>query len=90
MSRIVVLEIPDEYELTARELLDWINYEYPDVEVLLQANFDWWRKYCANQDVIKILPLLPNKKLLDNLDEFIDSRLNPKSIEERKAEEKKV
>lgn len=85
MSRIIILEVPDKYKLTGRDLLFYIHKTYPEIELKLSANFDWWKNMCSNLSLENILPLMPSKKMIDNVDEYITMRRYPKSIEEREA-----
>lgn len=84
MSRIIVIEIPDKYKTPSREIFQHLRKEYPDIELRLSAPFSWWRDICADRKLESILPVFPNKKLIDNIDDLIDKIRYPKSIEERK------
>ncbi len=85
MSRIFVIEVPDKYELTAKEFISHISEKYPDVELKISANFSWWKKISSILPLDGILPLMIDKKNLNNVDEFISSIRYPKSIEEREV-----
>lgn len=84
MSRVIVIEIPDKYKTPSREIFLNLKKDYPDIELKLSAPFSWWQDVCADRKVESILPGFPTKKLIDNIDDFIDKIRYPKSIEERK------
>lgn len=83
MSKIIILEVPDKYNVSGRTICNIVRDIYPDVELRIHSNFDLWKKICIQYKLEQILPLFPNKRAIDNIDELIESVKNPKSIEER-------
>jgi hypothetical protein len=87
LSRIVILEVPDRYEITGKELLKIIRSDFPDIELRLSANFDWWKDICSKRKIMECLPLMIKKEKITNI---LDIMKNPMSIEERKGEKQNV
>lgn len=83
MSRIIVLEVPDKYEVSSRTITKLLQEKYPDVELRISAGFNWWKDICSKKTDIELLPMFPSKRLIDNIEIYIENMRNPKSIEER-------
>jgi hypothetical protein len=83
MSRVLVIEVPDKYEVTSRTVLNIIREKYPDVHLLRSCGFQWWKDICAKNDDISIpfISSLPEEKVI----QLIHSIKNTKSFEEREA-----
>jgi hypothetical protein len=82
MSRVIIIEMPDKYQATAREVLTHIRTKYPDAGMLLSTTFQWWKEYRKSSFNIGQLPVFVNPDKV-KVDELIEAIKNPQSYEER-------
>jgi len=80
MSRVIVIEMPDKYRATTREVLAHIRTKYPDAGLLQSSPFRWWNDLQKSSFTVGKLPVLVRTGAVTGLVELMTS---PQSYEER-------
>lgn len=82
MSRVIIIEMPDKYQATAREVLKHIREKYPDAGLLQSSSFRWWKEYRKSSFNVGQLPVFVNPDSV-KIEELFEAMTNPQSYEER-------
>ena len=80
MSRVIIIEMPDKYQATARAVMAHIRTKYPDAGILQSTTFQWWKDYEKSHFGVGQLPIFIDP---DKVDDFIKTLSEPQSYEER-------